>query len=131
MLEVRFDHRRGPSRNSDWRYPLAGGHTGNKIQGLLGLSFRSYLKHYRRFDLFKFYPGTKWPREDAAANAQQILQIHDPGSHFVLLGRKVIEVFSLSDYDFCERIDRDGMTFWLSPHPSGLNRWWKDPDNKV
>lgn len=120
-----------PSKNSDWRYPLAGGHTGRKIEKLLGLSFRAYLKHYRRFDLIKFYPGTKWPKENAAANARLIHNLHEPGAHLVLLGRKVAEAFGVSDLDFCEKGERDGVTYWVSPHPSGLNRWWQDPANKA
>lgn len=118
-----------PSKNSDWRYPLAGGHTGKKIEKLLGLSFRDYLKYYRRFDLIKFYPGTRWPKENASGNARIIRDLHEPGAHLVLLGRKVAEAFGAGDLEFCEYDVRDGVTYWVSPHPSGLNRWWQDPKN--
>ncbi len=67
--------------------------------------------------------GDAFPLELARDAAAEIdLSEYDA---IVLAGKNAAAAFGLRDLQLMERRDK----FVLIPHPSGLNRWWNDPDN--
>jgi len=71
------------------------------------------------------YPGTR-PETYVA----MILLAAGEGDLIVMLGRRVARAFWQSDLAPLETVARiGGPTFLALPHPSGLNRWYNDPDH--
>jgi hypothetical protein len=55
-----------------------------------------------------------------------------PGDAILLLGRRVQRAFGLEEARELSIVVRSGgvgPTIVVVPHPSGLNRWWNDPDH--
>jgi hypothetical protein len=85
------------------------------------------------FNLFAEEP-TRWSREEARESATQwceALQRKLPRVPLILLGSKVCDAFGIEDPDWLETY---ASILWSPmiafPHPSGLNRWWNDPENE-
>lgn len=70
------------------------------------------------------------PQEDLPATARAIEALGAPGDAIILLGREVAKAFGLDDMAEVSTVDRGRATIYLIPHPSGLNRWYNDADNR-
>jgi hypothetical protein len=96
-----------------------------------GITRWRYLRAFERTNLLPSWPG-KAGKGDAFPMAEaKRLAAETPtaGRTILLCGRRVATAFGVSaPFLACER--RGGATFWVLPHPSGLNRWWNDPENK-
>jgi hypothetical protein len=49
----------------------------------------------------------------------------------VLLGRRVAAAFGLASAPYLEWTEARGRTWVVMPHPSGVNRWWNDEENRL
>ena len=58
------------------------------------------------------------------------LNIYDRNKRVVLLGQRVAESFGIHA-DFLEVLRFNGKRYLLFPHPSGINRWWNEPGNRL
>jgi len=101
------------------------GGTRRRLAALLGVSVDEMMDAVVWINLWE-YPGTRPERyveliEDGAR----------PRDAIILLGRRVARAFRLGDLRALGTVSRNaghGPVIIALPHPSGLNRWWNDPD---
>ena len=121
-----------PSRRGDPRKPLAGPN-GQKIALLAGMSYDELIACRRRH-LNPQY-SRKHGKSDAFdhakghANAADVL-LDWRVERIVLLGKNVARCFGFRDLPFLAEIRVYGRRFLIFPHPSGVNRWWKERQNE-
>jgi uracil-DNA glycosylase len=126
-----------PSRDGDPLRPLIGGGSGRILQLLTGTMVSQYRELYERRNLLKSWPGAAdgkgdhFPTAEAHAAAVALLP-RLAGRRVVLLGSGVARAFGFDTLTprFCW-IERDGVRFALSPHPSPVNRWWNEYRNRA
>lgn len=112
--------------------PFAG-RSGDRLADLLGAaSLRDLRDRYRLVNLLGYWPGpspsgkgSAFPL-DEARRAAETLPLAD-GS--LLCGRRVAQAYGLARVPFLEWIDARGRRVAVIPHPSGVSRWWNDPEN--
>lgn len=121
----------GPSQNGDPLKPLEG-QLGEKLAQLLDLRFEDYVDEYARINLNAEWIGKGSGKGDVfdATEGRATAKVLLRGSwtHYVLLGQKVAECFGPGGNPL-DTIQKGEKSFFLLPHPSGINRWWNDPDN--
>jgi len=101
----------------------AGG-TRRRLAELLGVDVPDLMAEVLWLNLWE-YPGTKTERY-----VQLVEEATQPGDVVWLLGRRVQRAFGLPQEPALTTIERSaGSTMLCLPHPSGLNRWWNDPDH--
>ncbi len=115
--------------------PTFFGRTGDRLVELAGLGSKEELRQvFNCANLLDYYPGKagkgdRFPMKEAREAAAAIRPCLPPLT--VLLGRKVAEAFRLPATPLGrweEWPDRTG-AWTVLPHPSGLNRFWNDPQN--
>src|SRR3990172_5633772 len=128
-----------PSRDGDPERPLLGnpGHEG-LLYRLSGAATRDQFEAiFEARNLLAAWPGSskskgdRFPIKDARAAAERMLP-ELAGRRVVLLGVGVAKAFGFKpDTPRLTWIERDGVTFALSPHPSLVNLWWNDNRNRA
>lgn len=124
-----------------------GGPVGDKLMLLAGRNLRGYVREFRRLNLLQDYPGRdagtdSFPLSEAR-RAWSFLAPNLNNRRVVFLGNKVADIavpgwrahgvcVASSFYDetiirLCV-VNRRFMRYFVLPHPSGLNRWWNDPN---
>lgn len=121
-----------PARTGDPRKPLLG-RCGNRLARLSGLDLQDYARRFARANVLEQWPG-KLDKGDAfdlpAARARAaILRRRFRGGRLVvLLGHRTALAFGLrSAYLQRHRVSCANVV--VLPHPSGINRWWNEPEN--
>lgn len=120
-----------PSETSrDVTVPFSG-RSGDRLRALLD----DDLARFRLLNLFA-RPQERWHRPAARASAYASVTFLE-GEPVLLMGRRVATAFGFGSARLLEW--QDGMwvgsELWVAsqfvvfPHPSGLNRWWNEPDN--
>jgi len=109
--------------------------SGGRLARILGLSPDEYLSTFRRVNL----SARGWRLPEARAAAEAIVLGGDPGP-LVLLGAKVCSAFGIPFRPFTFGRTRLGpyardrvarvVAVGILLHPSGLSRYWSDPDSK-
>lgn len=103
--------------------PLAGAR--RRIARLLEIEPEELADMFHWQNLLSEWPGygpnggSEFPMEAARAAATEITQ-----RPLILLGRRVAQAFDVDQPWF---VWRDGLA--VCPHPSGLSRWWNDPEH--
>jgi len=125
-----------PSKNEVTETPLEG-RVGRRLAELAGLSYAAYLEHFDRVNLLHVRQDTKEKgfEFDLAAAREEAKRLRQSGvlrdRPVVLLGHRVADAFgvrlTMKYFHGCP--SGQGGMLWLMPHPSGLNRWYNDPDN--
>ena len=118
-----------PSRTGKPSRPLASA----KLAAICGLTTGQYLKKFRRLNVFNIWPGKNgkgdaFPLARARTRAARLAKNLICGQT-VFVGIKTAEAFSFKSAPLRWRKFNGGKAAIL-PHPSGINRWWNDPDNK-
>jgi len=74
-----------------------------------------------------------WPRNEARESAREVVKEYSNWQGpWLLLGRRVCDAFELDrsvgwlEWSFSAAVPGRILPV---PHPSGLNRWWNDPEN--
>lgn len=128
-----------PSRSSDPDRPLDGT-SGRRLANLLGLTVDEMMQRFKCINLIDFYPGRSpegkgdnFPRDEARVAAQK-LSITLSGHRVICLGREVARAFGLHNSPWMKwrRVQGPVAEMWAAafPHPSGVNKWWRDEDNE-
>ena len=112
--------------------PFAG-RSGDRLAELFGYESRAALADsWRLVNLLGYWPGPEttgngsaFPAAEARAAAARI-RLAD-GS--LLCGRRVAAAFGLVNAPYFAWRDVDGRRVAVVPHPSGVSRWWNDPEN--
>lgn len=120
---------------SDPDFPLAG-RCGAKLADLCGLTLKAYLERFDRVNLVDEFPGKAgkgdaFPLEPARIKCREIMA--DPanaGRQIVVLGAGAVVLFGLTTPTLTFAPHADAFYAWC-PHPSGANRWWNDPANRL
>lgn len=118
----------GPSENGDPDKPLEG-RLGDRLGELLGIS--DFAPSFSRINLNAQWIG-KVGKGDVFDTAEGFLAakvlLRGSWTRYVLLGQKVAACFAVKGEPL-ETVEAIGKQFFLLPHPSGINRWWNDPEN--
>lgn len=131
-----------------WLRPDLSGkrHSANRLLIYTGYSLAKFLMTFERDNLLRSLPprsakGREFPRDDAHEAAGRIHAQAD-GRRVIMLGRRVASAFM---WMWCGRSDaiplmqffpasswssEDTFQAAIVPHPSGVNRWWNDTENR-
>lgn len=124
-----------PSGRGDPRRPVTG-RIGARLMRLCGgLSLRDYCLLFGRLNLLAEFPGKNgkgdaFPIDEARRRAAWISRSLG-GRRVVLLGGGVARAFGLSRPRLLEWTRIQDFEAAVVPHPSGINRWWNDPENEA
>ena len=110
--------------------PLEGAR--RRIGALIGLTAEDMAEMFHWENLLDAWPGygpnggSKFPMSDARARASYLFYEKHREHPFILLGKRVAAAFGVPTNQpwFVWRAD-----VAVCPHPSGLSRWWNDPEN--
>lgn len=115
--------------------PLTG-RSGARLAAMLGMTVDEFARRHARLNVFEHYPGRSAGKGDAfpAAAARRAAAAIAPslaGRRVILLGRAVAAAFGQPPTPVLAwRPDALGSRqLAVVPHPSGVCRWWNDPDN--
>lgn len=123
-----------PSKNAPDNSPIEG-RIGRRLAEFCGLSYEDFLVAFERTNLLEVRQDTKekgfvFDRKAAAFEAGRIYESLAPDRTIVLLGKRVRDAFGIVKDYFEPHRHPNGSTFYVVSHPSGVNRWWNDPENK-
>lgn len=115
-------------------FPLPEKSTGGRLFALSPFENKAdYIRNTCRINLVGYQFGGKWPQSRArqlALNLKGSGLMHD--RVVVLLGRQVKQAFGLDKIDNCRLYDYGrGTKIGCIPHPSGLNRWYNEEENRA
>jgi uracil-DNA glycosylase len=107
--------------------PLSGP-SGDRLSELCGVSTADLR---RLFVLHNLCAGYEWSKTQARREADMLLRGSGRGDVFLLLGRKVEGCFSREQHQFFHiwQVGTYVAQLVTTPHPSGLNHWWNEPQN--
>ena len=123
---------RAPSRTSDHRQPLSGP-SGERLAFLCDLTMAEFAARFERRNLLDAWQG-KAGKGDAFVRAPEARALAEglraglATRRVVLLGSDVARAFGFPGEPFLFGAHWGG-SFAFCPHPSGVNRWWNDPEN--
>lgn len=109
------------------RHGAARGATNERLAQLIGVSADQLMDAVLWLNLWE-YPGTR-----AERYVRLVEEAADDRDAIVLLGRRVQHAFGLDHAAPFSTVTRNagrGPVIISIPHPSGLNRWWNDPDHQ-
>lgn len=119
-----------PSRTSDPAVPFSG-RSGDRLRELLG---RPLEDAFEIRNLLAEWPGaaakgSAWDRGAARERAVEITRLDwYRGRLLVAVGRRVARAFALPALPYLEVVGEKYPAAVL-PHPSGVDRWFNDPQN--
>lgn len=125
-----------PSPTSDPAVPLSG-KSGVFLAKLAAISFEKLGDLFERRNVLGSYPGGAEGKGDlfpmkAAREAVAAMLPSLAGRRVVLLGLGVALAFGFDrTAPRLKWVERDGITFALCPHPSGVNLFWNDVANRA
>lgn len=111
-----------------WPDPVgcAGWRLWQLIRDQTGCSKKAYLDAFDRLNLV---PGKRWDAKEARRSAEKLMTSLR-GRRVVLLGQDVRQAFRVPRLLFHPQ-NIEGVEFRQLPHPSGLNLWYNEAENKV
>lgn len=119
----------GPSQDGDPYCPLEG-RVGEKLGELLEVG--NFPEQFARINLNSEWIGKGSGKGDVfdhseGKTAAKVL-LRGSWTRYVLLGKQVALCFDANGEPL-ETVTHGVKSFFLLPHPSGINRWWNNPDN--
>ncbi len=124
----------GPSQHGDPWKPLEG-IVAVRLAELLGIHPVNFIKKYARINL-----NTEWIGKAGKGDVFDVVEgrraaknlLMGSWTHYVLLGRNVADCFGLEIDEPLQMFCAEGADkhYLLLPHPSGINRWWNDPEHR-
>ena len=121
-----------PSRRSDPRRPLDGP-CGSRLERLAEIPVGSLGDRCVAVNLLPAWPGRRgkgaaFPMAEARAAAAELVPLLE-GRAVLLLGRRVAAAFGVVDWPYLVPMRWEGgPVAAVVPHPSGVCRWWNDPE---
>lgn len=125
-----------PSRGTEGAAPFSG-QSGRRLAELAGLEHRDFGSVFELRNVINWWPGSagkKGDRFPMAVARERALTLQDElvGRRVVFVGLGVSRAFSVPDGELMvwRRERHLGFDFAVMHHPSGINTWWNDPDNR-
>jgi uracil-DNA glycosylase len=123
----------GPSQDGDPYRPLEGT-AAARLGSLLDAPEDYFIGCFARINLNSEWigkvagdgKGDVFDLAEGRASAKVL--IRGSWTHYVLLGKRVAERFDAKG-EFLQTISHGQKHFLILPHPSGINRWWNEPNN--
>lgn len=121
------------SRSGNSEPPAFSGLSGSRLAAIVGVSQERLLTLFDARNLLHRFPGRSgvkgdsWCADEARAEARRLLP-HLRGRTVVIAGSAVAAAFGVTGKPL-ERVEREGVTFILLPHPSGVNRFYNSVTN--
>lgn len=119
----------GPSQDGDPYRPLEGA-IGERLGGLLGV--HDFIASFARINLNSEWIGKGSGKGDvfdcSEGRAAAKVLLRGSWTRYVLLGKQVAACFDVKAHPLSS-VKHGVKSFFLLPHPSGINRWWNDPEN--
>lgn len=112
------------------------GRSGQTLANLLRMPKAVFLSKVRRINLVDSYPGKKgkgdaFPLPTARMKALLLTERYiRKRALFVFVGKNVAKAFSIKGEYFESGVVAGRLRWTLMPHPSGINRWWNEPENR-
>jgi uracil-DNA glycosylase len=129
-----------PARGNDGLLPFAG-QSGARLATLAGVgtSGDDLPPHFDLANLLDKWPGKQGKGDafdmdaarEAAADLTLKLQTAEEPRFVLLMGRKVERAFGWSGLTYLDDNVWHGNDVILFPHPSGVNLWWNELDNRT
>jgi uracil-DNA glycosylase len=120
-----------PSRITDGKLPFSG-RSGLFLARLLGIEHEQLSELFELRNLIARWPG-KDGKGDLFPLAVARLEadaVPIAGRTVVLAGTQVATAFGVAKLDRLVWHRLRGAKIGIIPHPSGLNRWWNEPENR-
>lgn len=122
-----------PSKHGDPDKPIEG-KIGNRLAHAGGITFEDYMACFERVNLLHVRQeysgkGSAFNKAEALEHANKLQKQFVAGRTILLLGKRVAEAFGLNGDYFDVHFVNDAHVYVI-PHPSGVNRWWNDPENR-
>lgn len=123
-----------PSKNEVTETPIEG-RIGKRLASYAGLSLEDFLTIFDRINLLHERQDTRekgfeFDHDAARLEAFRLYPTFKPGQTVIMLGRRVGNAFgAFGEYFQAHRPRDNGAVIYVVPHPSGINRWWNDPQN--
>lgn len=121
-----------PGRKTDGKGALSG-RMGRILADLFGITAREY-HEIRRVNLLDRFPGKSgkgdvFPEREARTRASEMRKVLW-NARVIFIGVGVAKAFGYEGKP-CKWFRHEGFTAAYIPHPSGINRWWNDSENKA
>lgn len=125
-----------PGRGHDDQ-PAFSSRSGQFLSDLIGQDVREALDCQ---NLLQKWPGRSagkgalFPQDLARISARRFLEEVPQDARVIFAGQRVVKAFGFRKLPPLEWVHRYvGARFWcaLLPHPSGVNRWWNDPEHLI
>lgn len=127
----------GPGKNHPpGSRPLEGKKgAGARLAKLCGLTNEELLKRCDTSNLLpdwrgKNGKGDNFPMNEAIISAELIWTKFFDYDRVVLFGSNVASAFGMKNEKVLKWVVLEGTTVAVVPHPSGINRWYNDPENR-
>ena len=122
-----------PSRMSNPKSPLSGEPLASKLATMVGVDKKIYLRKFKRKNILDAWPGKngkgdRFPAQKARSAANSMLRDLRCSS-VIFIGVATARAFNFDAPPLRWREFNGGRTAVL-PHPSGINRWYNDVNNK-
>lgn len=123
-----------PSKNEETPRPIEG-RIGKRLANYAGISLYDFLAMFDRTNLLHVRQDTKekgfeFDLPSARIAAATIMKALNDDDLVLLLGGRVAEAFGVHDNYFA-KVKLGRAEAYILPHPSGVNRWHNDPENKA
>lgn len=113
--------------------PAFGGRAERLLSFLSGMPPGEMRRRVRIVNLLPIWPGKNgkgdaFPIEEARAAAGRMR--FSRSGLVVAAGWAVARALNIEAHDFLELVPWRGRNAAVLPHPSGINTWWNDPENR-
>lgn len=117
-----------PGQHGDPSSPLAS----KRLADLCGLSVWEFKDRFDRINLLATWPGKRGKGDEFSMTEARISAMEMVGSlsgrRVIFVGKQVARAFQFFGTDYFTWEEFGSMLVCLIPHPSGVNRFWNDPE---
>lgn len=124
-----------PGKNGNPLMPIEG-RVGQRLADCCGLTLVEFLSTFDRVNLLQVQPqdsgkGATFNVKEAGRAARELERTFATRQTVLLLGKRVAAAFRISNVPYFDCFLVNHAKAYVVPHPSGVNRWWNDPENEL
>jgi len=126
-----------PSSTSDPKEPFSGP-SGITIRRLMGVAEKDFFRDYDRINVLDFFTGKKgkgdaFSKSMVPKERREFLMKFVNDRNVVFFGRETARVFGIEPEFLVPDlflVDKSCFRGIVAPHPSGINLFWNEPENR-